>query len=70
MRDRYFVRFMCMRLDSSFDIHEDTFATESEIRVWANLHSYTDVATKIKVDWAISYVYDREEKKDITSKFC
>ena len=66
---RYFVRFMCMRMDASFDIHEDSFYSEAEIRDWAEKHSYRDVLTGVLVEWKPFFVYDREEKKDITSKF-
>lgn len=67
---RYFVRFMCMRADASFDIHEDSFYSERDIRDWAERHSYRDVLTGVLVEWTPCFVYDREEKKDITSKFC
>lgn len=66
---RYFVRFMCMRMDASFDIHEDSFYSEAEIRDWAERHSYRDFLTGVLVEWKPIFVYDREEKKDITSKF-
>ena len=66
---RYFVRFMRICMDGSCDLHEDSFYTESDIKHWAEKHSYRDVSTGILIEWAPCFVYDREEKKDITSKF-
>lgn len=67
---RYFVRFVCARMDGSYDLHEDSFYTENDIKDWAEKHSYREVLTGILVEWAPCFVYDRQENKDITSKFC
>lgn len=67
---RYFVRFTCMRMDGSYDLYEDSFYRENDIKQWIEKHSYRDVLTGVLVEWTPCFVYDREEEKDITSKFC
>lgn len=66
---RYYVRMHCYRLSGDEDLLEENFNTISEIRVWIDLHSFTDVATKNRVQWRVLYAYDTETKEDITYKF-
>ena len=66
---RFAVRLVCEDINGNQDVKDLDFNTEQEIQEWIDKHSYTDIATKWRVQWRVLVKYDTQANYAPTEHF-